>query len=277
MSAATPLLPSQLTTLSRTTSPLKVAWATFIKNLQVARRYLPNLLGGLVEIAIRAAFFMLMANAVSLKALGAVGRELTGRELFIFFQGSLLLFIFTRSTLWGPINAVSNDLYNGTLEYLYSLPASRYAYYVGTVLAEVAQGMIVFLPLYLLLVITSQANLLNMLLVLLAGALTLAALTCLGILISLLALIWRQVGSIASVLGILFELLAGAYLPVTAFPLPVQYLPPGSPVPLLPVEAGGLLNAMETFESFMDMSQTAPAYGVKLTTLDEYIQRTFVR
>ena len=39
----------------------------------------------------------------------------------IFFQGSLLLFIFTRSTLWGPINAVSNDLYNGTLEYLTEL------------------------------------------------------------------------------------------------------------------------------------------------------------
>ena len=224
MTSITPLTPSQLTTLSRPSSPLQVAWATFIKNLQIARRYLPNLLGGLVEIAIRAAFFMLMANAVSLKAMGVLGRELSGRELFIFFQGSLLLFIFTRSTLWGPINAVSNDLYNGTLEYLYSLPASRYAYYVGTVLAEVAQGMIVFLPLYLLLVITSQASLLNMLMVLLAGALTLAALTCLGILIALLALVWRQVGSIASVLGILFELLAGAYLPVTAFPLPVQYL-----------------------------------------------------
>jgi uncharacterized protein YbjT (DUF2867 family) len=60
-------------------------------------------------------------------------------------------------------------------------------------------------------------------------------------------------------------------------PLPVQYLPPGSQVPLMPDEVSGLLNAMETFESFMDMSQTAPAFGVKLTTLNEYIQRTFVR
>lgn len=213
-----------MTTLSRSSTPLAVTWATFIKNLQIVRRYVPNLIGGLVEIAIRAVFFLLMANTVSLKALSVVGRELSGRELFIFFQGSLLLFTFTRSTLWGPINAVSNDLYNGTLEYLYSLPGSRYAYYVGTVLAEVAQGMLIFLPLYGLLVITSRANPLNMLMILLAGALTLAALTALGIMIALLALVWRQVGSIASVLGILFELLAGAYLPVTAYPLPVQYL-----------------------------------------------------
>ena len=59
--------------------------------------------------------------------------------------------------------------------------------------------------------------------------------------------------------------------------LPLQYLPLGSEVPLLPPEVGGLLNGMETFETFVDMSETAPAYGVKLTTLDEYIRRTFVR
>jgi hypothetical protein len=34
---------------------------------------------------------------------------------------------------------------------------------------------------------------------------------------------------------------------------------------------------METFETFIEMTETAPAYGVTLTTLDEYIQRTFVQ
>lgn len=60
-------------------------------------------------------------------------------------------------------------------------------------------------------------------------------------------------------------------------PLPVNYLPLGSDVPLLPPEVGSLLNGMETFETFVDMAETAPAYGVKLTTLDEFIRRTFVR
>lgn len=58
--------------------------------------------------------------------------------------------------------------------------------------------------------------------------------------------------------------------------LPRQYLPLGSSVPLLPDEIGMLLNGMETFESFLDMQETASRYGVRLTTLDEYIQRTFV-
>ena len=63
-----------------------------------------------------------------------------------------------------------------------------------------------------------------MLMVLLACVTVLVALTAMGIMIALLALIWRQVSSIASVLGILFEMLAGAYLPISAFPQFVQYL-----------------------------------------------------
>lgn len=211
-------------TLSRPVSPWVTCFATLVKGLQIARRYLPNLAGGFVELAIRVAFFFLLANAVSINSRETSGVQMTGRELFIFFQGSLLLFIFTRATLWGPINAVANDLYNGTLEFLYSNPGSRYAYFVGTVLTEIVLAMVVFLPLYFFLVFTSRVNLLNMLLILLACIAVLTALTAMGIMIALLALVWRQVGSIASVLGILFEMLAGAYLPVSAFPAALQYL-----------------------------------------------------
>ncbi len=63
-----------------------------------------------------------------------------------------------------------------------------------------------------------------LLLVLLACTVVLTALTAMGIMIALLGLVWRQVGSIAGVLGILFEMLAGAYLPVTAFPKVLQTL-----------------------------------------------------
>ena len=59
--------------------------------------------------------------------------------------------------------------------------------------------------------------------------------------------------------------------------LPLQYLPMGSAVPFLPPLVGEMANGMETYEDFLDMSETAPAYGVTLTTLDEYIDRTFVR
>ena len=215
-------LPVQARSLSRPVSAWTTIRATALKELQIAGRYLPNLVGNFIELAIRVAFFFLLASVVALE--GDSGSSLAGRDLFIFFQGGLLLFVFNRPTVWGPIQAVTDDLYNGALEFLYSTPCSRYAYYVGTVLAKVLINMVIFLPLYLVLVFASSAGLGNMLMVLLACLVILIALTAMGIMIAILALLWRQVGSIASVLSILFEMLAGAYIPITAFPEPVQYL-----------------------------------------------------
>ena len=59
--------------------------------------------------------------------------------------------------------------------------------------------------------------------------------------------------------------------------LPVQYLPLGTAVPLLPPAVSDLLNGMETFEASIDMTETAPAYGVTLTTLVEFIEQTFAK
>ena len=213
-----------LHSLSRAVNPWKVTAATTLKGLQISIRYLPNLLGSLVEMAVRAAFFLLMSNSISMGSKETFGIDIRGQSLFIFFLGSLVLFVFTRSTLWGPINAVTNDLYNGTLEYLYSNPCSRYAYYVGTVLSEVAVSQVVFIPLFLLLAISSKASWDSLVMMLLACVVVLVALTAMGIMIALLALVWRQVGSVASVLGILFEMLAGAYLPISVFPAPLRAL-----------------------------------------------------
>lgn len=196
--------------------------STVIKDLQIAWRYLPNLVGTFVELAIRLAFFFLLASVVTMDGHSKLGVDLHGRNMFIFFQGSLLLFIFIRSTLSGPLDAINNDLYNGTLEFLYSNPASRYAYYVGTVVAKVIVSSVVFLPLYLFLIFYAQASVFNMGMVLVAGMVVLVALTALGIMIALLALLWRQVGALVAVLSILFEMLSGAYLPITAYPRPAQ-------------------------------------------------------
>jgi ABC-2 type transport system permease protein len=196
--------------------------STVVKDLQIARRYLPNLIGTFVELAIRLAFFFLLASVVSMDGRNNAGIDLSGRNMFIFFQGSLLLFVFIRATLGGPLEAISNDLYNGTLEFLYSNPASRYAYYVGTVVGKVLISSVVFLPLYLFLVLYAEASLSSMLMVLVAGGVVLVALTALGIMIALLALLWRQVGALVAVLSILFEMLSGAYLPITAYPPAAQ-------------------------------------------------------
>jgi len=208
--------------LSRPVPSWQITWATMIKGLQVARRYLPNLIGSFVGLAMRVLFFLLIAQTANFAT--SEQTAIGGRNLFLFFQGGLLLLVFNGPTLWGPINAVTSDLYNGTLEYLYSNPGSRYAYYVGAVLTEVVISLVIFVPFYLFLVWYAQAGAVNMALILLVCAVVLVALTAMGVMIALLALLWRQVTSIAQVLGMLFEFLGGAYLPVSNFPQPLQYL-----------------------------------------------------
>lgn len=198
--------------------------ATVVKGLRVHTRYLPNLIGNFVQIAIRVVFFLLLAHSVAFRTGGTSDQELAGQELFIFFLGAMLILLFNWPTLWGPIQAVSNDLYNGTLEFLYSSPGSRYAYYIGTVVTEIVISLVFFVPLYLFLAFYSQAGVSNMFMVFLVCLVVAVALTAMGIMIALLALLWRQVSSIANVVGVLFEFLAGAYLPVTAFPQSLQYL-----------------------------------------------------
>ena len=113
---------------------------------------------------------------------------------------------------------------SSTTEFLYSNPGSRYAYYVGSVLARVIVESVLFLPLYGLLAVYSRASLPDLLMVLLTCAVIMVALTAMGVMVGLLALLWRQVDSIAQVLGVMFEMIGGAYLPVVAFPGFMRYL-----------------------------------------------------
>ena len=210
--------------LSRPVSAWAVVRATVVKDLQVELRYIPDRVASVVQLAFRVAFFLMLSNQVAIKgAQAVVGRDMSGRSAFIFFQGALLLFVFNGTALWTPVNAVTRDLYNGTLEFLYSNPSSRYGYFVGTVLANAIISQVLFVPLYLFLAFYSQATAANMLMVLLVCLGVLVTLMAMGIMVALLGLLWRQVGSVAQVIGMMFEFLAGAYFPVTAFPRAVQY------------------------------------------------------
>lgn len=198
--------------------------ATVIKDLLIAKRYLPNLIGNLVQLGMRMLFFLLLSTVITIDGQEIVGRDLNDTNLFIFLQGSLLLLVFHRTALWTPLFGVSRDLYNGTLEFLYSNPSSRYAYYAGTVAAEALISMVAFLPLYVILVMVSGTDLINMLMILVVCVTVLMALMAMGIMIALLGLLWRQINSVSEVLFLTFELLAGAYFPVAAYPEAVQYL-----------------------------------------------------
>jgi ABC-2 type transport system permease protein len=210
--------------IPRYVSPWAVLVAATIKDLRIAKRYLPNLVGAVVSLVIRLLFFLFFAQIVTFDGEAVLGRTLTGHDLFIFFQGAILLFIFKGTALWTPLDTVANDLYNGTLEYLYSNPASRYAYYVGTILSNVIISQIGFLPFYLVLFFTSGAGVGNMLMVLLVCIAVFIVLIAMGVMVGLLGLLWRQARSMASIIEIALEMLSGAYFPLVALPLFIQYI-----------------------------------------------------
>lgn len=55
----------------------------------------------------------------------------------------------------------------------------------------------------------------------------------------------------------------------------VHSVAPGAPLPGYPEVIGGLLTAMDTYDSPLDMTETARTFGVRLTSLEEYTRRAF--
>jgi len=209
----------------RSPSFFRVVPVTVVKDIRLNLRYMPDLAGRIAEIAIRVLFFWIFANAISIRAdYSPLGQAITGRDLVVYFQGALALFVFNNVALSAPVNAVNRDLYNGTLEYLFICPSSRYAYFVGTVAASAIVSLSVFVPVFLILVWSSGTGLIDVVMILCVCLLVLCTIVAFGILIALMAILWRQVGFITSVLAILFEMLSGAYFPISVLPRQLQDL-----------------------------------------------------
>jgi ABC-2 type transport system permease protein len=204
--------------LSRPVPFWRVLAATSAKNLRVARRYLPNLAGRYAQLGLRVAFFLLLAGAVAVRPAIAGAAALAGRDLFAFFLSGLMLVTFIRPSLWAPMEAAFADLQNGALEYLFATPGSRYGYFAGAVLSEMALGLVAFVPMLATLIWVTRPGAAGAALLVAACGLMLVALTALGVMVALLTVLWRQASSAAEVLGVMFEMLAGAYLPLSAFP-----------------------------------------------------------
>ena len=71
--------------------------------------------------------------------------------------------------------------------------------------------------------------------------------------------------------------IVAAYERMLRHPIPVRRIPPGELLPHVPPVSGlaelvsGLLASLEAFDSPVDMTQTASVFGVRLTTLDEFV------
>jgi len=197
-----------------------VVKATVVKDLQIRKRYLPDLLGFFAQLIVRVIFFLIISSFIVYK--GPI--VLNSREIFVFFIAAFLTWIFSGNALYAPVDSVNSDLLNGTLEFIYSNPIYRYGYYVGTVIANTLVDLVVFVPFYIFLIWYAGLNFFLALSIILVCFLVLAAMMALGIMLALLALLWRQVTSLLGILFLLFEMVAGAYFPVAQYPKALQYL-----------------------------------------------------
>lgn len=198
---------------------LKTVFYTAAKDIKISIKYLPNFISLFIQLGMRIFFFILFSSFATFS--GDV--ELEGKTLFVFFVSSILIWFFTNDALYGSLRAITNDLYNGTLEYIYYLPMNRYAYFLGTVLARIAINMIFFVPTLIFIAIYNKIPFINCLHIVGVCFLVCFALTNLGIWISSLGLMWKQAGALVGILIQLFDFIAGAFMPVGEFPKIIRY------------------------------------------------------
>jgi ABC-2 type transport system permease protein len=209
---------------SKKISFFRVVTTSFKMNLQLYSRYKINLLSGMIEFGVLMAVFSIFAFALNFKN----GYEnLTQSDIMIFYLGAILLMTFNSTAIWAPINNINRDIYNGTLEYIFFSPSSKYGYLIGSIMADGAvKFSVLFLP--ALAILSMASGIFShpdaIMGIFMVCMVILVNLMSLGILISLSAILWKQVNALAGILNTLFQFLAGAFFPITTFPEPVQWV-----------------------------------------------------
>ena len=56
--------------------------------------------------------------------------------------------------------------------------------------------------------------------------------------------------------------------------IPVRHVRPGEPVPGLPEVAWGLAASLDTYDSPIDMADTARKFGIRLTSTQEFVRHS---
>lgn len=195
-----------------------ILWATVSKELTIWKRYKANLVSGFISMFVMAAVFGLLASVSEFRNL-----DLNAEQRFVFFMVGIILTVFTNSSLWAPVNSVTNDMYNGTLEFIHSTGASKWAYFLGTSIADGIIRLIYFIPLTAFLFIYSGTTPVFLGYALLIMILSIMAFLSLGVVFASLAVLWKQIGAITGIVGTFLQFFAGAYLPLISLPPFFQY------------------------------------------------------
>lgn len=193
--------------------------STIWKELLYLKRYKANLVGGFLQMGIMMFMFYIFSTSAQFRNL-----NYTKEELYTFFLSGMCLIFFAESILWQPMNTVRTDLTNGTLEYLYSTPSNKFAYFLGSIFGVMILNSIMVFPMYIALMLYANLGIESMLQLL---GITIIYLTCIsafGIIVGALTILWKQVAGVVNILNALFQFIGGAFLPVAALPGPIRVL-----------------------------------------------------
>jgi ABC-2 type transport system permease protein len=89
---------------------------------------------------------------------------------------------------------------------------------VGTTIADAIKKFIYVVPMFIFLGYRTEMRMEQWLYAGLAVLLSVVVFVSLGVIIATTAVMYKQVGSIAGILGLFFDFFAGAYIPVILFP-----------------------------------------------------------
>ncbi|OLS16848.1 MAG: hypothetical protein HeimC2_45960 [Candidatus Heimdallarchaeota archaeon LC_2] len=204
---------------SKQTSFSSVLRISLVRDLRIMMRYKANLIGGFLQIGVFMFIFSIFATAATFR-----GMDLTSSEIYTFYLSGMTLIFFGDAVLYSTVNTVNQELYNGTLEYVYSSPSSRYAYFLGGVVASFIKNLIFYIQMFIGLVLYQDISVVNLTSILLITLVFLIVLAPMGVMIAMGAIMWKQVAQITAMVNIVMQFMSGIFLPVSTLPTVAQYI-----------------------------------------------------
>ncbi|MHA1712736.1 MAG: ABC transporter permease [Candidatus Ranarchaeia archaeon] len=202
-------------------SKLCVVYAVAWRRVKHMIKYRLNFIGTLVSQALALVFYLVFLAVMDVTVFSAsVGT--TNIAAFMFLGIAFVPFI--NVGLWESSVTLASDMELGKLEYTFTCPISRYWFVMGNTLGVAATNAILFAPMFSLAVIFAGLTFTLTELALGLLAIGLSVLVQIGTIFSSLVLRYRKVSSIFGILSLIFQFLAGTYVPIQTFPFPLRII-----------------------------------------------------
>jgi len=182
-----------------------------------------------------------IVNALSITFIGKASASITGQPMSQTEIDQVILYLLLGTLVWhylavvfdGISETIAWERWEGTIEYTFMAPISRFTHMVGSTLFSLLYGFLHTAVILAVVVLffrlnLSQANLVGAALVLLAGSVSMVGL---GIMASVMPLLFPERGAqMTHVIQALLLLVSGVYYPIEVLPDWMQKVSTISPV-----------------------------------------------